>query len=187
MDHQVFWISIVGALDGAAIAITVLTLAVPLNARPVPARAAVVAAESLALIVLVVVGLGQMNRARRGSAPVTITLPSVESFGASIERYVAGRKALIRIDQDAWDVAAGIVLQLSRLGVRLAVEDDWATMFPERFRAQGDEAVEIAIAASGDSQRFGQRPNATLIDASSRVEVHATPMPVSSPGAGRRP
>jgi hypothetical protein len=100
---------------------------------------------------------------------------------------VDGRKALIRIDQDEWGVAAGVVLQLSRLGVRLAVEDDWATMFPERFRARGDEGVEIAITASGDRQRFGQRPRDALIDASSHVEVHAIPMPVSSPGAGRRP
>jgi len=170
-DHQVFWMSIVGVVEVAAV---LVVLAGPaFEARGSSGAAAVVLVTMLS--VASIAALIQMNRARQGSAPATEFLPSIVNFGESIRRYVevsGARRPLVRIDQQQWGIAAGILLQLHRLGVPFYVEDSWASMFPKRYRETGTEDVELTIVATGTDRQLAERAGDSLVDISTHVEVH---------------
>lgn len=185
-DHQLFWASMIGALDAAAIGGALLSRAAPALTR---VRFAPVG-QGAALALTVTLGLIQMNRVRLGSAPVTVSLPSIPAFGHSIAGVIhatGARKALVRLDEPQWGVAAGILLQMERLGIAFAVEDDWASMFPHRYRATGDEDVELAIVATGSRPDLSSRRGDILIDASTHVEVHGLWMDGGSSSRGALP
>jgi len=78
----------------------------------------------------------------------------------------------VRIDQQQWGIAAGILLQLHRLGVPFSVEDSWASMFPKRYRETGSEDVELTVVATGSNRQLGERAGDSLVDVSTHVEVH---------------
>jgi hypothetical protein len=54
-------------------------------------------------------------------------------------------RPLVRIEQDAWPVAAGVLLNLQKSGVPFAVEDDWLPMFSDIVAATGRETEVIEI------------------------------------------
>jgi hypothetical protein len=167
-DHQVFWISIVGVLEAAAV--------LSVTARNVRLRAGLPPiAITVVMLILTASALTGMNRVRQGSAPVTIFLPSIANFGDSIREHLQRNgvtRPLVRIGQEEWGVTAGILLQLNRLGVPFSVEDSWASMFPAGMREKGTEDFELTIVAAGTHSELSQRDGDVMIDRSTHVDVH---------------
>jgi hypothetical protein len=85
-------------------------------------------------------------------------------------------RPLVRIDQDAWGVAAGAILDLQKRGRFVSVEDDWVVMFTPVFGRTGGEDAVVTIAAPPEHVRLAER-GARLISAHEPVYVHAEPWP----------
>jgi hypothetical protein len=171
-DHQSFWFAMVGVVD------VVSAVAVFPGRRQLRASAAQSAILVLLALVLLI-GIRQMDRVRRGSVPVTESAPSAPNFAASIRQYLdrtASRRPLVRLDERQWGLGVAILLELDRRDVAFAVEDSWMPMFPDRFRANGTEDVELTLAARGASVELARRPQNETVDESTFIHVEAVPL-----------
>lgn len=173
MDHEVFWLTSVGVLNlgviGGATGLYVQRLkkdALEWGRRAAPiVHAALVAA-------CVFVSVRQLERARDGHLPVTISTPVAERFGASLRDYVREsgvRRPLFRIGEDVWGTTAGALLELNRAGVPFAVEDSWLPMFPQSFSAKGNEDAEITASGAATHLEMAERAGNVLIASSDTV------------------
>ena len=57
----------------------------------------------------------------------------------------AAGRPIVKIEQDAWPVAAGVLLNLQKSGVPFAVEEDWLPMFSDVAAATGRETEVVEI------------------------------------------
>jgi hypothetical protein len=148
VDHEVFWISALGAVDAAAI---VAALGWPRGRRPL--LATTVAA---ALVVsAAAVGLSGMRHVLE--RPRTTDDHSVDVLAAAIERYITDsrvRRPLIHIEQQIWPIAAGALLTVHKKGVGFAVDDQWTTMFGAAFAANGREDAQMTLTGSARQPRI---------------------------------
>jgi hypothetical protein len=83
-----------------------------------------------------------------------------------LEAYVDRERIvrpLVRIDQDGWPLAAGVILQLQKSGVPVAVEPDWIPMFTPAFAATGREAVVLAIDGKPQHVRSLGKPGDVVV------------------------
>jgi len=141
IDHEVFWISALGAIDAAAIAGGL--------ARPIrrPALSAIIAA--LLVVFTAAAGLAGMRQVL--ARPRTIEDHSVDALAQAIEQYAGDsrvQRPLIHIDQQIWPIAAGALLIVRKHGLAFAVDDRWTTMFGEAFERNGGEDGEVTITGS---------------------------------------
>jgi len=82
-------------------------------------------------------------------------------------------RPLIRIDQDAWPLAAGVIVRLQKEGVPVAVEDDWLPMFTPAFASTGREEVALAITGKPQHVRTVGKPgDVVVIDHDPLLFVH---------------
>ena len=87
-------------------------------------------------------------------------------------------RPLIRI-QRRWPEAAGVVLQLQKTGVPLAIDDRYLFMFTEAFLATGVEDVELFF--TDVAQDVSETPPYRLVARQGAAFVYARDLP----GAGR--
>jgi hypothetical protein len=143
VDHAVFWITGLGVLGTAVIASTVLELT-PLR-RWITNRMAAAACAAIWLW-CATMGVQRLNaRVARASDP-TSAERRAQYFVHEIKAYLQKNptlKPLIRIDQDAWPVAAGAIVQLQKDNVPFAVERQWLFMFSGAAAANGDENLVV--------------------------------------------
>lgn len=146
VDHEVFWISALGALNVAVAAGGILELAVG-RAAGWPRAAS--AAAGLFVAVAVIVGAMGMNSIRhRGRTPDD---HAVDVVTDDIQRALTDLRAhrpLFRIDGDIWPIAAGALLQMDKHRQPFAVDEPWVNVFGDQFRANGREDAVITIAGS---------------------------------------
>jgi hypothetical protein len=74
---------------------------------------------------------------------------AVVALSDGISRYLgihAGRAVVIEIDESAWPLAVGAILQLRKAGVPFAVEPRWLSTVGERFAPTGREQVTLILA-----------------------------------------
>lgn len=153
LDHEVFWMSAVGLLAATAIVANALTF---LRNRHVAAAAAAVF-----LAGWTIAGFSELKAVTGRSHRITGGDETVRDGASEIRAGLAragAKKPFIRIDQYVWGDAAGIVLQLRKAGVPLALEDDWAWMFDDALAARGDEDAEVSISGGPVHERNARRP-----------------------------
>lgn len=143
IDHEVFWISGLGALVAATIVAAVLSAVVRRDAP----RRLVEAAAVFACVVIAIVGAGQLRAVTKRTFAPDPPRQAAAVLGEALERRVrsTGARPLIQIDQDQWSVAAGALLHLQRSRLEFAVEDDWLPMFTDHARTRGAETDVIVI------------------------------------------
>lgn len=163
VDHEVFWISALGALNAGVIAGGLL------DRRSDAAGAAhrdrwqswriALGVCGLGWTIAAVVGLqgirGVLNRAR------TVDDHSVDILTEQIERYVQTahvERPLFHIEHAVWPIAAGALLQVDKAGMPFAVDDRWTPMFGEWFSARGNEDGEATITGSSLQPLLLTRP-----------------------------
>jgi hypothetical protein len=149
-DHEIFWMSALGALNAGAIAGVLATAAgVALDRRRVIVRRIATTACYAAFLVAVAAGaIGMRHVLNRSRTPED---HNVDVLTEDIGRYVSQahpRRVLFRIEQPVWTLAAGALLRVYKDGVRFAVDDRWTTMFGEAFEANGREDASLTITGS---------------------------------------
>ncbi len=143
IDHEVFWISALGALVAATIAAAAVSVAWRSEApKQLVACAAVCACAAAAYV-----GFGELSAITKRTFDPDPARRAAAVIGDALERRVrsTGVRPLIQIDQNEWSVAAGALLHLQRSRLAFAVEDDWLVMFTEHARSTGAEIDRITI------------------------------------------
>lgn len=176
-DHDVFWIAGIGLLMLAVVVDSVVALVSAWE--PSRSTAGVIAGALLAVSISASAShLVQIVRQSFNPLPEART---ARELAADLQSYMARegiRRPLIRIDQDAWPVAAGAILALQKDGRMAAVEEDWVVMFTPAFRANGHEDAIITVAAPAEHLRLR---DAGVAEISAREPVYAHALRVSGP------
>jgi hypothetical protein len=163
----------------ALIAATVARFVADRADRSSFARSAISGAVSWALVaVTALVGVQQLREAVRHSADPGAESTTTKAVADDLRTYLERRsieRPLIRIDQDAWGIAAGVILQLQKSGVPVAVEDDWIAMFTPVFAANGREPATLTVAGKAQHVRLMDVPGDTVVVAHDPIYVHLAP------------
>jgi hypothetical protein len=88
-DHELFWLTVVGA-SNVGISCAALLTYLQRRVRPCTwaARFTAPVAHGVLMALVIAIALGQIDRARQGSLPVTITSSAIPNFAASIGQYL---------------------------------------------------------------------------------------------------
>ena len=145
IDHEIFWMSGLGALNVAAIVAGVAArFDLSRTWRPL-ARLA----TAIAFVLVVTVSVQAMRHVlarTRGPEDHAVDVV-VEAIQRELSRAGA-RRPLVEIDPPVWPIAAGALLEIDKQHVRFAVDDRWVTMFGDAFAPTGREDVRLKIAGS---------------------------------------
>ena len=187
-DHLVFWLAGIGTLQLGLIVDAVVRV-IPRANRPIPVRLAAVAcvllfgvavAEGFQGLRVIVSrsfrpGLQQLT-ARRLADWIAPTLE------ASVER------PLVTIDQPAWGIAAGVLLQLRKRQIPYSVEEGWSFMFGPASLRSSDRDVTARLIFAGPelSVRLEGRPGVEKLGERDHVSI-LLERPSTSLGPGTQP
>jgi hypothetical protein len=156
-DHEVFWVSALGAFNLGAIAAFLLSL-MAAQTRRSAAGTMVVSTVCGLLVVGGVLTVGrELNEAVSQSRRPELASQAAAGVAEDLRNYLQAQhidRPLIRIDREIWEMAVGVVLQLQKQGVPVAIEDEWVTMFTPAFAASGHESIEITIAGKNAHVRL---------------------------------
>ena len=83
-------------------------------------------------------------------------------------------RPLLKLDQDAWGMAAGVILRLQKAQVPVAIEDDWIVMFTPAFAATGRESAVLTIAGRAQHVRMLDTPGDASVVSRDPIYVHRT-------------
>jgi hypothetical protein len=143
VDHEVFWISGLGVLATA----TLLDAGISALWRGLmPARLSFAACAG-GVCVIGALGVHQLFLATDRTFVPSPQQVAAATLGEALNRHVRSMnvRPFIKIDQDTWPIAAGVLLNLQKSGLPFAVDADWLPMFTERAAATGHETEVVAI------------------------------------------
>lgn len=162
-DHDIFWMAAIGTLVLAVAADVVLSTLGERRATN-SGRAGRVAC-ALLLGAAAAAPASEVDAvARRSTTPMADAVIA-QALAGDLEGYMARQgvsRALVKIDQDAWGVAAGAILALQKRGTIVSVEEDWVVMFTPAFRATGREDLIITVAMPPEHLRLTARGVRTI-------------------------
>lgn len=174
-DHTVFWISVIGVMNLGLIAGAVVQRVWRASSRTSALRLA----QGLSVVALVAAadaGMSELRRIADTSHAPGGEKDTVAAVAADVAAYIQSHhvsRPLIRLDQDAWGIAAGVILDLQKRGIPVAVENDWLVMFTPQFASRGDEPVEITIAARALHVQLLGKDGSEMISARDPIYAHA--------------
>ena len=108
---------------------------------------------------------GEVDAAARRSTAPTAEAGVAQALASDLETYLVQQgisRPLVKIDQEAWGVAAGATLALQKRGTIVSVEEDWVVMFTPAFRATGREDAVITVAMPPEHLRLAARGVRTI-------------------------
>jgi len=173
-DHAVFWIAGIGVLNIGVLTGEGLSLALTAFRREPPRRALALAAAAGLAVTLVAAYL-ELKRQVALSLEPAAAQQSAAALADDIAPYLRAHgitRPVVRLDQDAWEVAAGVVLALQKRALPVAIEDDWAVMFSPAFADTGDERFAVAIVAPAEHLRLAGVPGNEVISSHDPVYAH---------------
>jgi hypothetical protein len=146
VDHEVFWISGFGVL-GTAVLLDAAMAAGGQRRGRASLRATTIAC-GLAVCLVAAIGVFQLRLLTNQTfSPRPQQVAAATLAEALKQRIPSGPgRPLVRIEQGAWPVAAGVLLNLQKSGVEFSVEDDWLPMFTEAAAMTGRETEVLEIA-----------------------------------------
>jgi len=146
-DHAIFWIIGVGAVTWSVAVGFIAEQMIPWTR--LLARAAFIPAWALGLWILSDKALGLWNIA---TGPTSSVITTVAADAATALSTNGVGPTLCRIEQDTWPEAAGIILQLYKRRVPIAVETDWLPMFGTPLAPTGQERATLTFAERRNAQ-----------------------------------
>jgi hypothetical protein len=172
-DHLVFWLAGIGALQVGLIGDAVVRL-IPRANRPVPVR---LAAAACVLLFGVAVAEGFqglrviVSRSFRPGLQQLTARRLADWIAPTLEAKVD--RPLVTIDQPAWGIAAGVLLQLRKRQIAYSVEEGWSFMFGPDARPTGDRDVRDKLIFAGPelSVRLEGRPGVEKLGERDRVSI----------------
>ena len=173
-DHAVFWIAGIGVLNVGVLTGEGLRLAFTAAGRHPPRRTLAVAAAAGFAVTL---GAAYLELKRQVALSLEAGGPkeTAAALADDIAPYLRAHgitRPVVRLDQDAWEVAAGVVLALQKRDVPVAIEDDWVVMFSPAFADTGDERFSVAIVAPAEHLRLAGVPGNEVISSHGPVHAH---------------
>ena len=164
-SYLVFWVSIIGVLDVAAIGLVL----VPRSSRFKTVAGGMIAAVCAALMAYGVAGVArEFGRSARTGADVRRLSLAVENYVRALQL-----RPLIRISEPTWPHAAGVILQLDKHGLRPAVENSWVPMFGRQMGAAGGENGELQFADPELADSLARRDDYVRVERFGDVFVFA--------------
>jgi hypothetical protein len=148
VDHQVFWLSVVGVLN---VAVTIATVPSARWATPRPrVGALVVTAVAVLLAVgIVTLGVNELTGTEREHANnpslEELTVRSLTQQTFAVLRQLDIEKPLLRLDGDTWGIAAGMLVQFVKAGHPVAVDKSSITLFDRPWLATGNEDAVLTV------------------------------------------
>jgi len=174
-DHVVFWLSGIGVL-GVACLLASASVRVPTTDR---FERLVAVLPALVIVAVAAVGLVRLADGADGRAADTRPLNiATRELAAAVETYLdsSHAKPLIKVDQAAWEVTAGVVLQLQRARRPFAVEPEWLDMFTKGLGPDGSETVSVTIAGPDLRRVLTAEPAAEVLRATPQFSAIVTPL-----------
>jgi hypothetical protein len=164
-DHQIFWISALGALNCASLVAVAATALAPRCARVRLPGTLPLLRVVLALILAVhsVLALGRARAYARRQNEFNVPMKVVAAVAEHYMDREQVRRPLFRIVQPAWAGAAGVILQIYKHRRRIAVEPPWIPMFGDVLSPNGREDAEFQFADNPSQAMHSGRPGAQLI------------------------
>ena len=183
-DHLVPWVTIIGLVSVASLAaVTCLWFSerVPVLARL--GRRWVVSAITIALLAgSVLDGINRLESTRRNLTRRGVQVTGDSPMGTSVESLYASTHALMatsgvrkpRIESrgDAWAQMAGIVVQLHKRNIPVAVSANSVWMFGAPLAPSGDEDAELTIADAPSRALLSRRVGDCLLIERDGISVH---------------
>jgi hypothetical protein len=155
-DHDVFWLSVVGWLTAAA------ALSVPMTWLNEPLRRRLAVVTSLLFVAgLSAVGVRELVEIAERSRVMARGDRRTEQATRAVEHAIekaGARRVKVLMDQRVWETAAGVVLQLRKKGVSVAVQPGLEHMFAGTAAAGGTEDLEVAFCGGPCHERLLSRP-----------------------------
>lgn len=91
---------------------------------------------------------------RHSGAGSLVVETSLADFQSYLDQHSI-RRPMLRIEHEVWPFAAGLILELSRVGRSVAVEPRWIYMYTDAFAANGSEDAQFyMVDAHRDDARF---------------------------------
>lgn len=180
-DYVVFWVSIVGTLNWAALAGMAL---VRLQAILHPQAARRVQALTVALAISVVTGFlaGELARFRRNAHVREEGVPAtVAALTHAIREHIAREgihRPLLQVSPGVWSEAAGVAVALYKQGIQVTVEGEWVVLFGRPLAPTGREDALLYIADAPFHDELSRRSRSVLVTRAGAVYVHVEPIAV---------
>ncbi len=175
LDHEIFWLAALGALNVAIIAAACLREIARFFPVGVTADRLGRAGCMVLLVLFVAVGVTHLRdltafELRRTERAVIV------AAHMAIRDYLIRedmKKPLLVVHNDTWSDGAGVLLRLYGDGVEVGVSDGWETMFTDTFAATGREDAVITIGSAALHQELRGRPSNVVLLESDRIYVDA--------------
>ncbi|MEO8259863.1 MAG: hypothetical protein ABI868_21140, partial [Acidobacteriota bacterium] len=145
IDHEVFWVSGFGVLGTAVLLDAAMAAGGERRGRASPRVTAILC--GLAVSLVAIAGVRELRVAATRTFAPRPQQVAAAALAESLKQRLPGSagRPLVRIEQDVWPVAVGVLLNLQKANVPFAVEDDWLPMFSEISAATGRETTVIEI------------------------------------------
>jgi hypothetical protein len=158
-DHQLFWLSIVGVVSVAVIVSGVIQLRVHnISKAPLTAITLLLYAASCAMTFRAF--------ADRANPPRFIESHTVETLTDAVTAAVRNGlvdRILLETDPGAWDIAAGIVLHLSKADIHVRVDPRLVWLYGSPYRSDGLENTLLTVAKADKLKDVMQQPGRVLL------------------------
>jgi hypothetical protein len=173
-DHVVFWLSGIGVL-GIASLLAGFSPGLPASDRVERTLALL---PALTIVAVATAGLIQFGGAADGAADAMPLNVAAKELATAVEAYLdsSHTKPLIKVDQAAWEVTAGVVLQLQRSRRPFAIEPEWLDMFTTGLGPDGSETVNLTIAGPDLRRVLTTVPAAEVLRATPQFSAVVTPL-----------
>jgi hypothetical protein len=174
-DHDVFWIAGIGVLTLSVAAEFVIASVTGVASVPRPMASVV---SSMLVVVSGVLATRQLQQVVDRSFDPPPEARIARALADDLTTYLARdttARPLVRIDQDAWGVTAGALLELQKRGRIVPVEEDWVVMFTPAFRPTGREDRAVIVAAPPEHLRLVDRGVPQISD-HQPVYAHVQPL-----------
>lgn len=150
-DHDVYWMVGLGVLNLSCAMERLLALTTGFAGADAPFDPKPTLWQSLALAGACVAASAPawamthvVERSRRPDPRASAARAVADDIDEYVRAHAIDRPLLV-IDEDAWEVAAGAILDLQKKSLEVSVEEGWLVMFTPRMRATGSEAATIRL------------------------------------------
>jgi membrane protein implicated in regulation of membrane protease activity len=158
-DYQLFWLSIAGVVSVAVIVSGLVQPRVPtLSKAPLTAITLLLYAISCAVTFRAFAERANPPRPTESRSVETLT----NAVTAALRNGLADR-ILLEVDPIAWDMAAGIVLHLSKADIEVRVEPGLVWLYGAPYRSTGLENTLLTGATSDKHKNVMQQPGRVLL------------------------
>lgn len=172
-EYMVFWISLPGALNWAALAASVIAQIQPRSQHTLPARRA---ARVLAVAIVAWFAASELRslyvNARKPHEGVAHTVASLAQTLEAHLRRLDLKHPQVRISRAVWGEAAGIVVHLYKRGVAVSVEPEWMMHFGTPLVSRGNEDCIVHIVDADTHAALAKRPGDTVVADLNGVYMH---------------